>query len=92
MASGDLSSKPGENEELKERYAEYKCVLVALLGQEETSTTAFTLCMRLLKVEGDNLRQKQDHSTLPPPQVWRLYCNASISSIISSRFFASRSP
>jgi U3 small nucleolar RNA-associated protein 19 len=62
MASGDLSNKPGENEELKKRYAQYKTILVVLLGVPEASGTIFTLCMRLLKVEGENLRQSQEHS------------------------------
>ena len=62
MASGDLSNKPGENDDLKKRYSEYKTSLVALLSLPDTAATVFTLCMRLLKVEGENLRQSQDHS------------------------------
>jgi U3 small nucleolar RNA-associated protein 19 len=63
IASGDLSNKPGDTEEkLMKRYSNYKSALVILLGEQETSSTAFTLCMRLLKIEGENLRQGQDHS------------------------------
>lgn len=62
MASGDMTKKPTGSEKevvlvrwLRERYAEYKAALLLLLGEEGAESTALTLCMRLLKTEGEHL-------------------------------------
>lgn len=47
---------------LKERYSEYKIILLDMLNQEEAASTALTLCMRILKVEGQHLRNGQEYS------------------------------
>ncbi|PQE11547.1 cbf mak21 family protein [Rutstroemia sp. NJR-2017a WRK4] len=69
MISGALQKTKEKSEKeivvirwLKERYSEYKTVLVEMLGQEDTASTALTLCMRMLKVEGQHLRTGQDYS------------------------------
>lgn len=69
MASGDMVRKPGSSEKdvvvikwLKERYSEYKSSLLLLLGEEGLESTALTLCMRLLKSEGEHLRNGQDYN------------------------------
>lgn len=68
MVSGDMSKKQVVTEKdtvifkwLRERYAEYKTGLLELLGEEGIAPTAFTLCMRLLKTEGQHLRAGQDN-------------------------------
>lgn len=67
MVSGDMSKKQVASEKdavvvkwLRERYSEYKIGLLELLGEEGIAPTAFTLCMRLLKTEGQHLRTGQD--------------------------------
>jgi U3 small nucleolar RNA-associated protein 19 len=45
---------------LRERYSEYKTALLVLLGEEGASSTALTLCMRLLKTEGEHFRNGQE--------------------------------
>lgn len=68
MVSGDMSKKQVATEKdavvvkwLRERYLEYKTGLLELLEQEGIAPTAFTLCMRLLKTEGQHLRNGQDN-------------------------------
>ncbi|KUJ11149.1 nucleolar complex protein-like protein [Mollisia scopiformis] len=63
MMSGDMSRKQSATEKdtivvkwLRERYAEYKSGLLDLLREEGAGPTMFTLCMRLLKTEGQHLR------------------------------------
>lgn len=46
---------------LKERYSEYKIILLDMLSQEDTASTGLTLCMRMLKIEGQHLRNGQDY-------------------------------
>ncbi|KAJ8070850.1 hypothetical protein OCU04_001213 [Sclerotinia nivalis] len=46
---------------LKERYSEYKIILLDMLSQEDAASTALTLCMRMLKIEGQHLRNGQDY-------------------------------
>ena len=69
MVSGDLAKKQGSTEKdavvikwLKERYSEYKTALLVLLGEEGLESTALTLCMRLLKTEGEHLRNGQEYN------------------------------
>ncbi|KAE8444699.1 hypothetical protein EG329_014357 [Mollisiaceae sp. DMI_Dod_QoI] len=68
MVSGDMSKKHIATEKdavvvrwLRERYSEYKNALLELLGKEGIAPTALTLCMRLLKTEGQHLRTGQDN-------------------------------
>jgi U3 small nucleolar RNA-associated protein 19 len=68
MVSGEMTlSKQGTTEKeavvikwLKERYAEYKAGLIEFLEEEEIAPTILTLCMRLLKTEGQHLRGGQE--------------------------------
>ncbi|ESZ93093.1 hypothetical protein SBOR_6523 [Sclerotinia borealis F-4128] len=46
---------------LKERYSEYKVILLDMLSQEDAASTALTLCMRMLKIEGQHMRNGQDY-------------------------------
>lgn len=69
MVAGDLVKKQGTTEKeavvirwLKERYSEYKASLLELLGEEGVASTALTLCMRLLKTEGERLRNGQEYN------------------------------
>jgi U3 small nucleolar RNA-associated protein 19 len=69
MVSGDMNKSKGSTEKdavvirwLKERYSEYKTTLLELLGEEGVDATALTLCMRLLKTEGEHLKNGQDYS------------------------------
>jgi U3 small nucleolar RNA-associated protein 19 len=69
MAAGELTKKQGQTEKdsvvyrwLQERYAEYKASLVQLLAQGVAGPDALTLCMRLLKNEGVNMRNGSDYS------------------------------
>jgi U3 small nucleolar RNA-associated protein 19 len=68
LASGDLTKTPDATEKesvvtlwLRERYLEYKAILVQLLNREDSGPTALTLCMRMLKSEGTYLRNEQDY-------------------------------
>ena len=68
MLSGDMVKKPGSTEKeavvirwLKERYSEYKSALIVLLGREDVGSTAMTLCMTLLKKEGQYLRNGEEY-------------------------------
>jgi U3 small nucleolar RNA-associated protein 19 len=69
MTSGEMAKKQGSTEKeavvvkwLKERYSEYKISLLLFLGEEGVDATALTLCMRLLKTEGEHLRNTQDYN------------------------------
>ncbi len=69
LASGDFTKAQGTIEKesvvtlwLRERYSEYKAVLVQLLNREGSESTALTLCMRMLKSEGTHLRNGQEYS------------------------------
>jgi U3 small nucleolar RNA-associated protein 19 len=69
LASGDFTNVQGTTEKesvvslwLRQRYLEYKAVLVRLLNREGSESTALTLCMRMLKGEGTHLRNGQEYS------------------------------
>ena len=73
MVSGEMVKKPTGSEKdavvmrwLRERFSEYKIELLKLLGEDGVESTALTLCMRLLKTEGEHLRPGQDN-TFPAP-------------------------
>lgn len=68
MVSGEMSRKQTATEKdtvvlnwLRERYSEYKNDLLELLGEEGIASTSFTLCMRLLKTEGQHMRSGYDN-------------------------------
>ncbi|KAI3332266.1 CBF-domain-containing protein [Xylariaceae sp. AK1471] len=67
LASGGLSHKTGQSERetvviqwLKGRLSDYKKLLIAALGQEQSASTALTLSMRLLKAETQIASDKSD--------------------------------
>jgi U3 small nucleolar RNA-associated protein 19 len=69
LASGDLTKVRATTEKesvvtlwLRERYSEYKAVLIQLLNRDGSESTALTLCMRMLKNEGTHLRNGQEYS------------------------------
>lgn len=69
MVSGELEKKKGSTDKdlvvikwLRERYSEYKTALLALLKEEGIGNTALELCMRLLKTEGEHLRNGQEYN------------------------------
>lgn len=69
MATGEFIKKPNTTEKetvvtlwLRERYSEFKDVLLQLLNQEASGSTALILCMRMLKSEGTYLCNGQDYS------------------------------
>lgn len=69
IAAGELEKKQGSSEKnavvmrwLKERYAQYKEGLFELLGQEGVGLPVLTLCMKLLKIEGQYLLNGQDYN------------------------------
>jgi U3 small nucleolar RNA-associated protein 19 len=68
MASGDFTKAQSTTEKesvvtlwLRERYSEYKIVLLQLLNREASGSTALTLCMRMLKNEGTHFRNGQEY-------------------------------
>jgi U3 small nucleolar RNA-associated protein 19 len=69
MVSGDMAKREGTSEKeavvvewLRERYSEYKMAILALLGEEGISSTALSLCMRLLKTEGQHLHNSKEYN------------------------------
>jgi U3 small nucleolar RNA-associated protein 19 len=69
MVSGDMAKREGTSEKeavvvewLRERYSEYKMAILALLGEEAISSTALSLCMRLLKTEGQHLHNSKEYN------------------------------
>lgn len=69
MISGELEKKKGSTEKdavvlkwLRERYTDCKAALLLLLGEEGVGNTALEICMKLLKTEGEHLRNSQDYS------------------------------
>jgi U3 small nucleolar RNA-associated protein 19 len=69
MVSGEMLKRQGTTEKevvvvkwLKERYSEYKTAILVLLGEEGISSTALTLCMRLLKTEGQHLYNSKEYT------------------------------
>jgi U3 small nucleolar RNA-associated protein 19 len=68
LVAGEFTFKAGTKEKdlvvlqwLKDRYLEYKEALLDILGEEGISTTVLTLCLRLLKTEGENIRNNQEY-------------------------------
>ncbi|KAH8656977.1 nucleolar complex protein-like protein [Tricladium varicosporioides] len=68
LVAGELVQKRGGSEKeaivvkwLKERYTEYKTALLDILGEEGISATALTLCMRLLKTEGESMQSNKEY-------------------------------
>jgi U3 small nucleolar RNA-associated protein 19 len=47
---------------LKERFAEFKKILVNIIQDEELATPALTLCMKTLKAEGEFLYDKDEYT------------------------------
>ncbi|KAL0938713.1 ribosome biogenesis protein [Colletotrichum truncatum] len=47
---------------LKDRYFEYKLVLIELLGDEDLAATALTLAMRCLKAEAQHLNDREEYT------------------------------
>lgn len=69
MATGDFIKAQSTTEKesvvalwLRERYSEYRVVLLQLLNREASGSTALTLCLRMLKSEGTHLRNGQEYS------------------------------
>lgn len=70
--AGALASKSGASEKetlvanwLRDRYEEYKTGLLDILGEEGISATVLTLCMRLLKTEGQSVGGNLDYYRFP---------------------------
>jgi U3 small nucleolar RNA-associated protein 19 len=69
MVSGEMAKPHGATEKevvvakwLKERYSEYKAAILVLLAEESISLTALTLCMRLLKTEGQHFYNSKEYN------------------------------
>lgn len=69
MAQGSLVSKKSQSEKnqvvagwLRDRYGQFKDVLLDLLSEDDAAATALTLCMRTLKAEGECLKDKSDYA------------------------------
>ncbi|KAK9778434.1 putative CCAAT-binding factor domain-containing protein [Seiridium cardinale] len=69
LAAGTLTRQPGMSDKqltichwLKERLADYKQIVLAALGEEETASTALSLAMRTLKAEGQHLSSKEEYT------------------------------
>ncbi|KAI5868679.1 CBF/Mak21 family-domain-containing protein [Durotheca rogersii] len=69
LASGALRKRPGQSEKesvvvqwLRSRLRDYKQVVVAALGQEESASAALTLAMRILQAEGRYLNSKDEYN------------------------------
>ncbi len=68
LVSGEMTKTESTTEKaavvskwLRERYSEYKTTILALLGEEGISSTILTLCMRLLKTEGQHLHNSKEY-------------------------------
>ncbi|RKF65533.1 Uncharacterized protein GcC1_119021 [Golovinomyces cichoracearum] len=73
MISGVMTKRQNATEKeavvvkwLREQYSKYKNKLIYLLGKDVSGATILTLCMRLLKTEGQYLLSGQDYS-FPTP-------------------------
>lgn len=69
LAQGSLIAKKSLSEKetvvvgwLKDQFGQFKAVLLELLGEEEVASTALTLCMRILKAEGQHLYDKAEYT------------------------------
>lgn len=110
MAAGELTKKPGQTERdsvvyrwLQEKYADYKASLLELLAHGVAGPDALTLCMRLLKNEGVNMRNESSYSfpitflkeilrSILRPEVDDMirneFCEKYLNKYIDIRFFA----
>ncbi|KAF9879750.1 hypothetical protein CkaCkLH20_02561 [Colletotrichum karsti] len=69
LSAGALLKKKGMSEKesvvaqwLKDRYSEYKTLLIELLGDEDLASTALTLAMRCLKAEAQHLNDREEYT------------------------------
>lgn len=69
LVQGSLVAKKGLSEKdtvvvgwLKDQFAQYKSLLQKMLADEDLAATALTLCMRLLKAEGEHLYDKEEYT------------------------------
>ncbi|KAM3503121.1 hypothetical protein MY11210_008826 [Beauveria gryllotalpidicola] len=69
LAQGSLVSKKSLSEKdqvvvgwLRDQFGQFKDVLLDLLGEDDVAATALTLCMRILKTEGEYLRDMSDYA------------------------------
>ncbi|KAL7819621.1 CBF domain-containing protein [Trichoderma gracile] len=69
LVQGSLIAKKGLSEKdtvvvgwLKDQFAQYKSLLLQMLADEDLAATALTLCMRLLKAEGEHLYDKEEYT------------------------------
>jgi U3 small nucleolar RNA-associated protein 19 len=68
LAQGSLTPKKKSSEKeatvvkwLRTQLGEYQSSLIAILKEDELASTALTLCMRLLKAEGDHFNGAADY-------------------------------
>lgn len=73
LAQGSLIQKKTLSEKdtvvvgwLKDQFSQYKTALLSLLREEEVATTVLTLCMRVLKAEGEFIYDKEEYA-FPKP-------------------------
>ncbi|KFA80238.1 hypothetical protein S40288_04540 [Stachybotrys chartarum IBT 40288] len=85
LAQGSLTPKRNLSDKdtvvlqwLRDQYEQYKAALLQLLGLEELAVTGLTLCMKVLKAEGQYLYDKVDY-TFP-----RAFLEEIVSGIITS--------
>lgn len=68
MAQGALVPRRGTEKDavvvgwLKDQLSAYKAMLLRLLGTEDFSGTALTLCMRVLQAEGEYMYEKEEYT------------------------------
>jgi len=69
IAQGSLKRKSTSSEKeaivvnwLKEMFSAYKTTLLSFLGDEDLAMTALTLCMRVLKTEGEYQHNSEEYS------------------------------
>jgi U3 small nucleolar RNA-associated protein 19 len=69
MAQGSLKRKSTSSEKevivvnwLKEMFSAYKTTLLSFLGDEDLAMTALTLCMKVLKTEGEHQHNNEEYS------------------------------
>ncbi|KJZ73620.1 hypothetical protein HIM_06953 [Hirsutella minnesotensis 3608] len=69
LAQGSLVFKKSQSEKdgvvvgwLRDRLSQLKKLLLRLVVDEDLAVTALTLCMRVLKAEGEHLSDKEDYS------------------------------
>lgn len=69
LAQGSLTVKKSLSEKegvvvgwLRDRLAQYKALLLRLVADDGSAVTALTLCMRVLKAEGEFLSNREEYS------------------------------